>query len=194
MSRIMLLVGHPDPAQNHFAQALAEAYAAGARAGGHELREVSLAALDVPVLRSREEWEHQPCPDILLPARDALDWAQHLVIIYPLWLGDMPAHLKAFLEQIARPGFAFDYSEKNPMGMKRLKGKTATIIVTMGMPGLFYRWFYFSHSLRSLKRNILAFVGIKTIGTEVIGMVETRKAGTHQKWLERIRSRGMRGQ
>ena len=33
-------------------------------------------------------------------------WAQHLVLMFPLWLGDMPALMKAFLEQVARPGLA----------------------------------------------------------------------------------------
>jgi putative NADPH-quinone reductase len=28
------------------------------------------------------------------------------VIIYPLWLGAMPALLKGFFEQVFRPGFA----------------------------------------------------------------------------------------
>ena len=31
---------------------------------------------------------------------------EHLVIVFPLWLGDMPAVLKGFFEQVLRPGFA----------------------------------------------------------------------------------------
>lgn len=190
--RILLINGHPDPAENHFAQALAAAYAEGAAEGAHELREVRLARLDFPVLRSRREWEESPCPEVLQPAQQDLAWAQHIVMIYPLWLGDVPAHLKAFLEQVARPGFAFD-SDARAMGPKGLKGKTATVVVTMGMPGLFYRWFYFAHSLRSLKRNVLSFVGIKTIGTEVIGSIETPRAQVRERWLQKMRERGRRG-
>jgi hypothetical protein len=31
----------------------------------------------------------------------------------------------------------------------------------MGMPAFVYRWFFFKHSLTSLKRNVLEFVGIR---------------------------------
>ena len=34
-----------------------------------------------------------------------MQWAEHLVFLFPLWLGDMPAVLKGFLEQLMRPGF-----------------------------------------------------------------------------------------
>src|SRR3546814_9849412 len=59
-------------------------------------------------------------------------WADHLVILYPLWLGDVPALLKGFLEQILRPGFAIDEGSTG-MSAKLLTGRSARIIVTMGM-------------------------------------------------------------
>ena len=39
-------------------------------------------------------------------AQRAIASAEHIVIFFPLWLGTMPALLKAFLEQVLRPGFA----------------------------------------------------------------------------------------
>jgi putative NADPH-quinone reductase len=81
------------------------------------------------------------------------------VIVYPLWLGTMPALLKGFLEQAFRPGFAFDTKPKG-LWNRRLKGGSARIVVTMGMPAFFYRVYYRAHSLKSLKRNILEFCGI----------------------------------
>jgi putative NADPH-quinone reductase len=45
-------------------------------------------------------------------------------------------------------------------------------VVTMGMPSLFYQLYYRSHSVRSLARNILAFVGIKPVRVSLIGNVE----------------------
>jgi putative NADPH-quinone reductase len=113
-------------------------------------------------------------------------WAEHLVIVYPLWLGDMPAYLKAFLEQIARPGFAFTPG-RHGLTPGELKGKSARIIVTMGMPAFVYRWFFFKHSLTSLKRNILQFVGIRPVRETIIGMIETTD---RNKWLGRIRALG----
>src|SRR3546814_10287671 len=77
-------------------------------------------------------------------------WADHLVILYPLWLGDVPALLKGFLEQILRPGFAIDEGSTG-MSAKLLTGRSARIIVTMGMPAPIYRLFFRAHSLKSLE-------------------------------------------
>ena len=80
--------------------------------------------------------------------------------------------LKAFLEQIARPGFAFNEASGNPFGVKGLRGRSARVIVTMGMPALVYRWLYRAHSVKSLERNILGFVGISPVNETLIGGVD----------------------
>lgn len=54
----------------------------------------------------------------------------------------MPAVLKAFLEQLLRPGFAY-HIDKGQV-QKLLAGKSARVIVTMVMPAIIYRW-YFAH-------------------------------------------------
>ena len=85
---------------------------------------------------------------------------------------DVPALVKAFLEQVARPGFALRYRDKG-LPEKLLAGRSARIVVTMGMPSLFYRLFYFAHSLKSLKRNIFRFVGFAPVRDTIIGAVES---------------------
>jgi putative NADPH-quinone reductase len=135
---IAIIDGHPDPSKERFCHALAAAYAAGATQSGHDVRILTIADLDVPFLRSQEQWTHGVLPPQLKAPQEAVGWADHLVIVFPLWLGDMPAYLKAFLEQIARPGFAFAAGRHSP-APAQLNGKTARIIVTMGMPALVYR-------------------------------------------------------
>ena len=186
--RVAIVDGHPDPDRARFIHALADAYAMGASAAGHEVRRVEVARLDFPVLRTRADWEHQPPPAALAKAAEAIAWADHLVLLYPLWLGDVPALFKAFLEQVARPGTAFRYRGKG-MPEKLWAGKSARIVVTMGMPGMFYRVVYRAHSLRSLERNILKFVGIKPVHSTVIGMVEG-SAEQRTEWLEEMRKLG----
>src|SRR4051812_16006817 len=96
--RILILQGHPDSGERHFGHSLADAYVEAAEARGHEVRRVEIARLDFPVLRSRSDWEGT-LPPGLLDAQKAIGWAEHIVLIFPLWLGTMPALLKAFLEQ-----------------------------------------------------------------------------------------------
>ncbi len=191
--RILLIQGHPDAGQPHLGHALADAYALGARDGGHELRSVEVARLDFPLLRSQAEWQHGPLPPALLPAQQAIAWAEHLVLFFPLWLGDMPALLKGFLEQVARPDFAFRSEGGNPFARKALGGRSARLVVTMGMPALLYRFYFRAHSVKSLERNILGFVGMAPVRETLIGQVDSLGEAGSEKWLLELRRLGRKG-
>jgi len=193
MTRILLLQGHPDGRTPHLCHALASAYAEGAQASGHEVRSVDVAALDFPLLRSQQEWEHGALPEGLRDAQQAIAWAEHIVIFFPLWLGDMPALLKGFLEQVARPGFAFGAGPRTAFTSKGLTGRSARVVVTMGMPALAYRWFFRAHSVKSLERNILGFVGIAPVDETLIGGAGQVDPQAARKWLKKMRDLGSRG-
>jgi putative NADPH-quinone reductase len=189
--RICVIAGHPDPAPAHFVSALAQAYADGARASGREVRTIAIGELQFPIIRSAEDWNDGAVPEDIVHAQESIRQADHLVVIFPLWLGAMPALLKGFLEQVMRPGFALAKDSPTPWS-GQLKGRSARIIVTMGMPALFYRWVYRAHSLRSLERNILRFVGFRPVRSTVIGMVE-RSAEHRKAWLARVDALGRAG-
>jgi len=188
--RILIIQGHPDPKGGHLGQALAQAYAEGAAEAGHGLRRLEVAQLDFPLLRSAQEFEQGAVPPALKPAQDDIDWAQHLVVFFPLWMGDMPALLKAFLEQVARPGFAFRDDGNGGFGKKGLTGRSARVVVTMGMPALVYRYFFRAHSVKSLERNVLGFVGIAPVHETLIGTVDHMPAKDVQRWLAKLRELG----
>ena len=187
-TRIAIIDGHPDRDRSHFVHALADAYADGAKEAGHDVRMVTVAELDFPILRSPAEWMEQRIPPGLADAAEAIAWAEHLVLLYPLWLGDVPALFKGFLEQVARPGTAFRHRGRG-LPEKLWKGRSARVTVTMGMPGLFYRLVYRAHSLKSLERNILKFVGVKPVRSTIIGMVEG-SGETRADWLAHVHKLG----
>lgn len=187
--KILLIDGHPDSDPGRFVHALASAYAKGAAA--HDVRTIRIADLDIPFLRKTQEWMELPPPPALVEAQELIAWAEHLVILYPLWLGAMPALLKAFLEQTLRPGFALNYGS-GMMPEKLLTGRSAHVIVTMATPGFFYKLVYRAHSLKSLERNILKFVGISPVRHTIIGAVESGDA-QRRHWLEKIESLGAAG-
>lgn len=193
MTHILVVQGHPDRVGGRLCHALADAYADGALAAGHTVRRIEIAALDFPLLRSQAEWSTGQAPPALLPAQADIVWARHLVFVFPLWLGDMPALLKGFFEQVARPGFAFDATQKGPLGHKLLGGRSARVIVTMGMPALVYRYLYRAHSVRSLERNVLGFVGIGPVHETLIGSVEGLGDTGVARWLGKLRALGAKG-
>jgi putative NADPH-quinone reductase len=190
--RIVVIQGHPDPAPERYCRAIAAAYCRGAEAAGHQLRQIDVADLALPTLCSRAEWQAPPSSNGVGAAQALIEWAEHVVLVYPLWLGDVPALLKAFLEQVLRPGFAFERGADGAVGKPRLGGRSAHVLVTMGMPGVFYRIYFRAHSLKSLKRNILGFCGFRPVRTSVFGLVEGSPK-RREAWLERVEEMGGKG-
>ncbi|MGE0500553.1 MAG: NAD(P)H-dependent oxidoreductase [Rhizobiaceae bacterium] len=190
---VLIVIGHPDPSPGRLCRALADAYAEGARNAGHAVRTLDLATLEVPMLRSGTEFLDGKVPEALADASAAIGAASHIVFVFPLWLGTMPALMKAFLEQTMRPGIAFAYPE-NGKGMVKtlLKGRTARVVVTMGMPAFFYRLWFLSHGVAGLRRSILNFVGIRPVRETFFGMVEGASPARRAAWLETMRALGTR--
>ena len=190
-SKILLIVGHPDPEPKRFCRALADSYAEGAESAGHQIRRVDIASLDFPLLRSQDEFKADKVPAALKDAVDALTWSDHVVFVFPLWLGTMPALLKGFLEQVMRPGVAFAYPEAGGGWPKTiLKGRSARLVVTMGMPGFVYRLWFLGHGIAGLRRNILGFVGIQPVRQTFYGLVEGVSDARRKAWLDEMRSLG----
>lgn len=91
MARIVVIVGHVRTAT---CEALGESYARGARAGGHEVKLFVTSRMTFdPILHEGFE-RVQPLEHHLSEVHDAMLAADHLVLIFPLWLGTLPAILR----------------------------------------------------------------------------------------------------
>jgi len=102
--RILIILGHP--AETSLCRAIAEAYQSGAQAAGQDVRLLSLGQLDFdPILRDGYN-TIQPLEPDLVAAQESIAWAEHLVFVYPIWWGSIPAILKGFFDRIFLPGFA----------------------------------------------------------------------------------------
>lgn len=186
--RILIIDGHPDSDPARLIHALATAYMDGARAGGHAVRRVNIAELEFDLIGSTYDWHGAYVPSDIRHAQTAIAWASHLVILFPLWLGDMPALLKGFLEQVMRPGFAIDEkAEATSRGM--LRGRSARIVATMAMPASVYRLHYGAHSVKNLELNILRFIGIEPVEATLYGDAGT-SAEDCAAWLKDMRQLG----
>lgn len=190
--QVVVIDGHPDPAADRLCHALADAYAEGAKSAGHAAHVIRLAELDIQFLRSADEFNNREPAPVVQGVQRAIASANHLVLVYPLWLGTMPAMLKALLEQVFRPRFAFAGGDEAALRPGPLKGKSARVVVTMGMPAFFYRWFFRAHSLKSLERNVLKFCGIKPVRETLFGMVASASNDKRSRWLHTMRELGTR--
>jgi putative NADPH-quinone reductase len=188
MAKIAIIVGHPQ--QQTLCEALAEAYARGATAAGHEVKLFALSRMNFdPILRDGFRREHPLEPDL----QAAYDWmaaSDHWVIVFPLWCGDMPALMKGFIERILQPGLIHRQGTDQAMNWRIFPGKSARVVMTMGMPTLFYRFWYGANTLRLLKRNILHFIGIKPVRETLFGMVADVPTDKRLDWLKQMEALG----
>lgn len=188
MTRILVINGNPKA--ESFSAALADAYATGAREGGHEVEVIELGRLPIdPVLRTGFT-PHEPEEPELTAARAAIGRAEHLALVWPLWFGGMPAILKGFLERALTMGFAAEEIEKPPFFRPLLTGRSARSIVTMQMPRLVYRLIYGSAATKSLRRQILGFVGMSPVRDTVFGGIDDQTPETRARWLAEVRRLG----
>ena len=188
MRKIMIVVGHSQ--QTSFCAALGEAYKKGAEGAGHKAQLFILSQMTFdPILREGYRREQALEPD-LRAAYEALAACDHLVLIFPLWCGDMPAILKGFIERVLQPDLIARQNTENAMNWNIFKNKTARIIMTLGMPVSIYRFWYGGHALKLLTRNILHFVGIKPVRHTLFGMLGTSKPETRELWIRKIEALG----
>lgn len=189
--RILIINGHPDASPERFCAALTASYRDGAERAGHEVRSVQVALLDVSFLTTRTEFESGEPPASIRGVQTDILWADHIVVVFPLWLGGMPAKLKALFEQVMRRDFAF--GKNGSFGKPHLKGRSARLIVTMGMPSFVYRILFGAHGALNLKQGILELVGIGPVRSLFLGDIETRRPGQHVRWLRYAQMLGAKG-
>ncbi|MCL2296825.1 MAG: NAD(P)H-dependent oxidoreductase [Proteobacteria bacterium] len=187
--RVLLVLASPT---GSFGETLAEAYRDGAQSAGHDLRLLALNQLAFDPILHQGYREIQTLEPDLLAAQDAIRWAQHLVFVYPLWWGTMPALLKGFVERLFLPGFAFQYRPNTMVPDKLLRGRSAQLIVTMDTPPWFFRLFFRNAGHRIMKNHILEFCGIRPVSILDFGPIKTADANKRQKWLRQVRDAGYR--
>jgi putative NADPH-quinone reductase len=190
MKHILLINGNPDPSPEKLTSALAKAYREDAEAAGCMVHQINVGGIAFPWLHDAKEFLAGATDKDIVEAQGAFLTADHLVFIFPLWLGSAPALLKAYMEQVARGDFFLDNKTGGfPRG--RLKGRSARVIVTMGMPSLLYRMIYGAHGVKAFNRSILGMAGIKPIVTTLFGglQIQSRRSG---RTIEIVREMGRR--
>jgi putative NADPH-quinone reductase len=188
--RILVILGHP--ANDNFCGALANAYIQGAKAAGNEVQLLALGDLSFdPVLHKGYAAIQELEPD-LVTAQAAILWAQHIVFVYPIWWGAMPALLKGFIDRVFLPGFAFKYRDNSALWERLLAGRSARLLVTMDSPPWYFRWISGMPGHHQMKRTILEFCGIKPVTISSFGPIKDSSPRKREKWLAQAHAHGGR--
>jgi NAD(P)H dehydrogenase (quinone) len=181
--RVLVILGHSG--SNSLCTGLSERYAAAATEAGHTVRLLKLAELNFDPILHEGYQLIQTLESDLVAAQESITWAQHVVLVYPIWWGSVPGLLKGFLDRLMLPGFAFKYREGALFPDKLLAGRTAQLLVTMDTPPWYFRWIYRQPGIVQMKKTTLEFCGFKPVRVEMFGPVLGSTQAKQQGWLDK---------
>lgn len=184
--KALILLGHGD--STSFNAAIARAYAEAFTAAGGEATSVALAELRFdPVLRHGYSRPQELEPD-LARLRAQIEAADHLVWVFPTHWASPPAIVRALVDRLFVPGWAFAYAPGKALPTGLLAGRSARVLTTMDSPSW---WYFFWHSRAihgAFVRATLRFVGLDPVETAVLFKTRARTAAERARWLERVRT------
>jgi len=190
MKKILVFLGHPD--KTSYSGHLADVYENEARAGGHEVVRINVSDLVFdPVLHMGYKSIQELEPDLKM-VQEKINWADHIVFIYPNWWVTMPAVMKGMFDRMWLPGFAFNFDKVTKKLIQRLKGKTSRVIIVCGTHSPFMTWWKFGDYTNEIAHGILGFAGIKTAVTP-LGPAERVKPEVLDSWSKKIGSLAKKG-
>ncbi|NTS76817.1 NAD(P)H-dependent oxidoreductase [Catenovulum sp. SM1970] len=126
----------------------------------------------------------EPC---LADFQKAILWADHIVIVTPIWWGGIPAKLKGLFDRAFLPGFAFKYEGDNLLPTQLLTGKTARIIVTMDAPAD-YAIEQADPALKQLDLYTLQFCGYEKAEVNLFGSVISASKEEKKRWEKQVKA------
>ena len=180
-TRLLIINGNPKP--DSFCHALAREYARSAEEAGAEVTLLHVGELAFePDLHHGYDLMPSLEPD-LHGVQQSLQQARHLVIVSPVWWGNMPARLKGLLDRVLLPGFAFQYIKGKALPLRLLAGKTARLLLTMDSPPWYYRWWQGDPVARTLDKPVLGLCGIRLSHHQHLGPIHTASDLDRARWL-----------
>ena len=168
--RTLIILGHPD--KKSFCARLADSYETGAREKGGDVERINLFELKFNPILKKGYREIQPLEEDLVEAQRLIKWANHLVIVFPVWWSAPPALLKGFIDRVFLPGFAFKYRENSDLWDKLLTGKKARLIMTSDAPVFWLYIMYFHPALNMMKKAVLEFCGVSPVMIRSFGAIK----------------------
>ena len=187
------------PYGGSFCGAILAAVERGLKTGGHKCRVINLDQDDFdPVMRSKDllafvgagragEDALDAIDDQVREYKEHLEWAEHLVMIFPIWWMTTPAMTKGFIDKVIFPAIAYDM--KDGRLVSRLSLRKVTVITTMNTPADVYRDVFGNPLEGSLIKGTFRQIGIENIEWTSLNEVKQVSNEQRETWLEDIERR-----
>lgn len=184
---VLVVLGHPR--KDSYCGALAKEYIRGAKEAGTEVEILVLAEMEFDRDVVESSPQHQFLEEDLLKAKELILWADHLVFVYPTWWGNVPALLKAFLDRIIMPGFAFRELQFDTYD-QLLSPRTAQLITTMDTPLFVYKLFNGAPGTKAMTISTLKFCGISPVRCLHLSPIKHSTQEKKEQWLRDVYQKG----
>ena len=168
--RVLIILAHPNPGS--FNHAISKTVEERLVQEGHVVRVRDLYQLGFEPLLSLEEWKRYESQAGETPAdvqaeQAEIQWANHLILIYPTWWWSPPAMMKGYLDRVFTPVFAFEADVEGIRG--KLKDKKVSIIQTTGAEETFIKENGMDDSVKKLMGiGIFGFCGMQVANHEFL--------------------------
>lgn len=190
MKKIVIILGNPDT--ESYSGEVARTYHDKALEAGHEVELINIGDLQFDPILHKGYKEIQALEPDLVMVQEKINWADHVVFVYPNWWCTMPAILKGMFDRMWLPGFAFNFDKETHKLIQRLKGKTARVFIVAGTHSPFQTWWKFGDFTNEIAHGILGFSGIKTRVT-VFGPTNRSSDKQREVWLKRVKTLAKKG-
>lgn len=181
--KIFILLGHPD--RETKSGYFADSYEKGAKEAGYEVRRVNIGDLKFdPILHKGYKAIQSLEPDLVM-VQENIKWADHFVIFYPSWWSTMPALLKGMFDRMWLPGFAFNFNKNGWGWVKRLKGRSALVVVSSDSHPIIAR-ILMGDSTNEIKRGVLKFAGFSPVKILKVGPLRNASQEVKEKWAKKL--------
>lgn len=188
--KIFILLGHPDKETK--SGYFADSYEKGAKEAGYEVKRVNIDDLKFDPILHKGYKEIQALEPDLVMVQENIKWCNHFVILYPSWWSTMPALLKGMFDRMWLPGFAFNFNKDKPGWIKRLKGRSALVVVSSDSHPLIAR-IIMGDSTNEIKRGVLKFAGFSPVNILKVGPLKNISQEKKEKWGKELFELGKKG-
>ena len=188
--KTLIIFNHPY--EGSFCSAIREAVKTGLRKGHHQCKVINLdkdrfdpvmRASDLELFRLRGDQDLTLVPGVdprILRYKKKLEWAERIVMIFPVWWMNVPAMTKGFIDKVIFPGIAYRMDGNN-LKSTLTSLKQVVIISTMNTPADVYRD-EFDNSLEgSLIKGTFNKIGIHDI--KWISLNKVVQSGDEKRWV-----------
>lgn len=181
---ILIYLGHPR--NDSFCDVLASEYKKATEEQGAKVKYIRLADLKFdPLFLKQNEKNEQPLEPDLKQAQEDILWADHVVMVYPIWWGGAPALLKGFIDRVFTIPFSVVYDEKGiPRG--QLKGKSSRLIVTMDAPPIFQKLMFQDAGIEVINKCVLKLSGFKPAYKTKIGPIHKSSDTARNEYIKKM--------